>query len=209
MDRRRLNEFILFLNFAKRYHYPLLHSVAPTTVNMLNSGIGHVAGEWHAWTECVQPAKNAVAGFDALHFRCPARGRHCTLTAMIAIPKRRWFRFSLRTLFVLVTIIGAWLGYQLNWIRQRHEFLAARYRTIPAAWRSDLKPPEPPWQLRLLGEHRVNCLAVPKSQGPRARDLFPEAVIFTYPDAEQMSDSRGLTQFTPRWSTRCRPNRLL
>ena len=33
-------------------------------------------------------------------------------------------RFSLRTLFVLVTIIAlplGWVDYQLKWIRQRHE----------------------------------------------------------------------------------------
>ncbi len=33
--------------------------------------------------------------------------------------KLRWFRFSLRSLFVLVTIFSCWLGYELNWIRQR------------------------------------------------------------------------------------------
>ena len=29
-------------------------------------------------------------------------------------PKRRWFRFSLRTLFVLVTIIGVGAGYAIK-----------------------------------------------------------------------------------------------
>jgi hypothetical protein len=43
--------------------------------------------------------------------------------------KRLRFRplhsFSLRTLFVVVTVFGCWLGYQLNWIRQRHEAITA------------------------------------------------------------------------------------
>jgi hypothetical protein len=26
-------------------------------------------------------------------------------------PRRRWFRFSLRTLFVVVTLLGIWLGF--------------------------------------------------------------------------------------------------
>ncbi len=30
---------------------------------------------------------------------------------------RRWLRFSLRTLFVVVTVLCVWLGYELNWIR--------------------------------------------------------------------------------------------
>jgi hypothetical protein len=37
---------------------------------------------------------------------------------------RRWFRWSLRTMFVVVTVFACWLGYELNWIRQRHKFLA-------------------------------------------------------------------------------------
>jgi len=33
---------------------------------------------------------------------------------------RRWFRFSLRTLFVVLTILGVWLGVQVKWIKDRH-----------------------------------------------------------------------------------------
>jgi hypothetical protein len=29
---------------------------------------------------------------------------------MISAPKRRWFAYSLRTLFVVVTAFGVWLG---------------------------------------------------------------------------------------------------
>ena len=39
------------------------------------------------------------------------------------VPKRRWFRFSLRTLFVMMTVVCCWLGYELNWIRNRHAFI--------------------------------------------------------------------------------------
>ena len=41
-------------------------------------------------------------------------------------PRRRWFRFSLRTMLVVVAGVAvplACIGYQLNWIRQRHEVL--------------------------------------------------------------------------------------
>src|SRR6185312_8763737 len=40
--------------------------------------------------------------------------------------KRRWFAVRLRTMFVLVFVVSlplAWVGYSLNWIRQRHEVL--------------------------------------------------------------------------------------
>ena len=51
-------------------------------------------------------------------------------------PKRRWFRFSLRTLFVLVTIIGKRLGYSFNWIRQK-----SWYRQIHSSHRCDRESP--------------------------------------------------------------------
>jgi hypothetical protein len=70
-------------------------------------------------------------------------------------PSRRWFRFSLRTLFILVTVVALWLGYYANWMRQRGEArvwldecapspFAAPFLTYP---RLELS-----WPLRLLGE---------------------------------------------------------
>lgn len=39
-------------------------------------------------------------------------------------PSRRRFRFSLWTLLVVMTFCCCWLGFQLNWIRQRRAFEA-------------------------------------------------------------------------------------
>ena len=42
--------------------------------------------------------------------------------------RRRLFRFSLKTLFVLVTVLGVflgWLAVQVKWIRDRHQLLAS------------------------------------------------------------------------------------
>ncbi len=36
-----------------------------------------------------------------------------------AKPKRRWFRFSLRTMLVAITIVTVWLGWNLHAVRQR------------------------------------------------------------------------------------------
>ena len=41
---------------------------------------------------------------------------------------RRWFKwswltFSLRTLFVVVTVLAVFIAYHANWIRQRHTYL--------------------------------------------------------------------------------------
>lgn len=47
-------------------------------------------------------------------------------------PSRRRFRFSLRTLFVVVSVLGiasgGWSAYHLHWIRQREQFLARQQK---------------------------------------------------------------------------------
>ncbi len=90
-------------------------------------------------------------------------------------PKRRWFRFSLWTLFVLVTIIGVgagWVLYQLNWIRQRHELIAAcgHQPMIAMFYNGETSvvsngailftAPDPPWSLRLFGEKPFLWIAI-------------------------------------------------
>lgn len=73
---------------------------------------------------------------------------------MTTAPKHRWFAFSLRTLFVVVTVVGiglGWVVYQLNWIRQRRAVIArpdilswSRFAVEPLA--------SPPWTLRPFAE---------------------------------------------------------
>lgn len=38
---------------------------------------------------------------------------------MLGKPRRRWFRFSLRTMFVVATLVCLWLGWELSVVRQR------------------------------------------------------------------------------------------
>lgn len=95
---------------------------------------------------------------------------------------------SLRTLFVLLTIIGGWLGYQLNWIRQRRELLQDRcYRANHANY--NVPPPpggyvnaSPPSTLGLVGEQgyamiwRLWTGPIPDAQERRrVEKLLPEA----------------------------------
>jgi hypothetical protein len=66
---------------------------------------------------------------------------------MTTAPKRRW-SFSLRMLFVVVTVLAtllSWIAYNLNWIRQRHALLA-RSRGHTDGFAS------PPGALWLFGE---------------------------------------------------------
>jgi hypothetical protein len=111
--------------------------------------------------------------------------------------KRRWFRFSLRTMFVLMTVGCVWLGYSLDWIMQRREFLAEQdkrffteqKRKFPVQPR-DADTTRAPLGLWLLGESGVGGINLTWShQGLRlptdecerklqkTRKLFPESTI--------------------------------
>lgn len=112
---------------------------------------------------------------------------------------RRRFRFSLRTLFVVVTMAAlflAWRAYCLDWIRQRHEWI-----NNPAPMRlhaqGHFRPP--PWYLLLFGEKQgwevISMRLAPWTepepeltpeelvQYHRIQRLFPEAIISTTPNA--------------------------
>jgi hypothetical protein len=95
-----------------------------------------------------------------------------------AKPKRRRFRFSLRTLFVLVTIVGVWLGFQLNWIRERHEFLRRPAVSEDSSILDDSAcPTKAPWELRLFGEPPIKVIVVPSAMTEEAGRLFPESLV--------------------------------
>jgi hypothetical protein len=124
---------------------------------------------------------------------------------MTPAPKRRWFRYSLRTMFIAMTF-GCWLGYNLNWIQERHTFLreqekqyGSEYAALVRARRVlPIKPitRKPPRLLGCFGEKavshlgvivspsdvvqvRLRCWEMPESHQVirLARSLFPEAII--------------------------------
>lgn len=109
-----------------------------------------------------------------------------------AKPKRRaGFRFSLRTLFVAVTLFGIWLGLQMKWIRDRHSYLAAHPDASEVPRPTD-KPAIAPGFLGLFGEAAQTRMSVqspgfwsqrddrktkPSPESVQLRKLFPEAII--------------------------------
>jgi hypothetical protein len=87
-------------------------------------------------------------------------------------------------MLVLVTVLCVplcWLGYQLNWIRQRHEALAAQ-RVIDFGGSASVPAPG---MLGMFGERgRVNLVVMGRDGMPtdeddlkRAQELFPEANV--------------------------------
>jgi hypothetical protein len=103
---------------------------------------------------------------------------------MTPAPKR-WFRWSLRTMFVVVTVLGAMIGYELNWIRDRHRALSNGEVSIIACGSMYVPhiPYPPPWHLRVLGETQVSSFGLvvePETTDgelARLRGLFPELPV--------------------------------
>lgn len=114
------------------------------------------------------------------------------------VPRRRWFRFGLRTLFVLLTVLGVWVGVQMNWLRERrearawieknggvvldhvpHDFSIAGGK--PQRW--DPARVRAPWPIRLLGGEPVGFVVFHDAKGQSARlsKIFPEAKIVQIP----------------------------
>ena len=95
-------------------------------------------------------------------------------------PKRRWFRFRLRTLFVVVTVLAlacGWFGYELNWLRQRRRVIS-QPNIIGAKGSYFLEaPPVALWPLRMLGEdayRRVILVIVDKERFQPGNDYWVE-----------------------------------
>src|SRR5262245_56517524 len=83
---------------------------------------------------------------------------------MTAQHRRRWFSFSLRTLFIAVTIFGTWLGVRVTRaIEQRDAVAAIRAAASDVevfydcqidesgAYISDAQAPGPEWLRQLIG----------------------------------------------------------
>src|SRR5438552_1939151 len=76
---------------------------------------------------------------------------------------RRRLQFSLRTLFVVVTLLCVWLAWEVNWIRQRHALLASHkvflFDELVGPTPKDTPPPAP-GMLWLFGETGVQNMVV-------------------------------------------------
>ena len=94
---------------------------------------------------------------------------------------RRWFRFSLRGMFVLVTLLALWLAVQVNWVHQRRDFLKQECLGIFAS-----EVPAP-WSVRILGERGYQEILILRDPPnvdqilSKGRALFPETFFYESP----------------------------
>ena len=73
-----------------------------------------------------QQTKQALQDAWLRNDKVPTRACQSDQPPMISAPNRRWLRFSLRTLFVVVTVIACWLGWNLHQVRERDRLLESR-----------------------------------------------------------------------------------
>jgi len=74
---------------------------------------------------------------------------------MTSSTKRRWFQFSLRSIIIVVTLLGftfGWIAYQLSWIRQRQEIIASPKFSYGTGEYGFGPTPIAPWHLRIFDE---------------------------------------------------------
>jgi hypothetical protein len=98
---------------------------------------------------------------------------------------RRWFRFSLRTMFVLVTVACGFLGW-LGWNWQIVLERKAVFRSLVAdrliipTWEHPSQQPSP-FPRNVMGDKQVNVILLehgcPDKTAARLRALYPEAKI--------------------------------
>jgi hypothetical protein len=107
--------------------------------------------------------------------------------AMTSASPRRWLRFSLRTMFVLVTAVALWLGWELNIVRQRRAALdelgnnqAVHVFTDIQLDTSEGRVGVPKLRM-LLGDQPVALIRFdagqPESELSRVKELFPESDV--------------------------------
>ena len=119
---------------------------------------------------------------------------------------RRWFRFSMRTMLILVTGLSGflgWLGWELKYVRERQQWILANQALIRpmdpirAGWSKEGEPTYdttrsvvdgvylrartdgvPSWRI-WLGDEPVPSIVLPvdSRDHERVKALFPETVI--------------------------------
>ena len=103
-------------------------------------------------------------------------------------PNRRWFRFSLRTMFVVVTVFACYFAWQFSYIQKRKAFLIyveeVNKNGPPTVNNSTRTASIPLWR-RLLGDHAIPVISLPMElpdeDYDKAKSLFPEAEILGVP----------------------------
>ena len=100
------------------------------------------------------------------------------------VPARRRFQFRLRTVFVVVTLLAVWMGWQAHIVRHRKEMLdwmiARQWAVV------ELGPdqsPSLPWHRRLMGDRELSIVIPDHGTHENQQEVqaaFPKARILAW-----------------------------
>lgn len=116
-------------------------------------------------------------------------------------PGRRWFRFSLRTMFVIVTVFACWIGWQTSIVRERKAALREARTTLqinvttvadwmkfgPGIRPQSSRPSQVSFVRRWLGDEAIHSISIMEhmdgsdAAASRFKKVFPEAEVYTVP----------------------------
>jgi hypothetical protein len=106
---------------------------------------------------------------------------------MTTAPTRRWFRWSLRTMFVVVTVLACWLGWTLHQWQNRRQLLGqltSQHAITGIFWKDGSKGQKPLafalWPFA-AGQIRMILLEdghFTDADIDRLEALFPEAELY-------------------------------
>jgi len=101
--------------------------------------------------------------------------------AAVTVPRqRRWYQFSLRTLFVVITLFGIWLGWQLYWFKTRHDWLEEKNYLAAFPGTGLRKVPHPHLLIALFHQEAISQILLrnaSEAEIAKVRRLFPEAEV--------------------------------
>ena len=97
-------------------------------------------------------------------------------------PRRRWFQFSLASLFFLTTLVAIWLAWELAFIRERQVWIKQNTSLLEPGQSTPPVVAHIPWWRMLLGDEAVptieNSDDWPEEERVYATKLFPEAILW-------------------------------
>ena len=96
-------------------------------------------------------------------------------------PKRRFFRYSLRTLMIVVTVFCIWLGITAKRARDQRQaleaILAAGGMILYDYQRTNSDPPGPEWLRRIIGDEYFFTIGYVDFSGSKVNDASLAAVV--------------------------------